>query len=62
MVSPRDTIDAAIAKGVEAEIKKRSWNAQALCQFTTLVSDLITIISIDVMTFKPHKTDRNGLK
>jgi len=40
MCSPRDTIDAAIAKGIDAEIKKRSWNAQALCQFVTLISGL----------------------
>ena len=41
MVSPRDAIDAAIAKGIEVEIKKRTWNAQALCQFATLISELL---------------------
>jgi nephrocystin-3 len=41
MVSPRDTLDAAIGKSIEIEIKKRSWNAQTLCQFATLISELL---------------------
>jgi nephrocystin-3 len=41
MASPRDAFDAAIAKGIEIEIKNRSCNAQALSQFATLISQLL---------------------
>lgn len=41
MVSPRDTLDAAISKSIEVEIKKRSWTARTICQFATLISELL---------------------